>query len=285
MIRNRFWKLNEKRDQMIAFPNAKINLGLSVIEKRPDNYHNLETLFYPVGLKDVLEVVHNKGGKESYTWNNTGLQIDAPAEENICIKALDLLKKDHEIGPVQVHLHKVIPFGAGLGGGSSDGAAMLMLLNDLFELNISREKLKKYAAVLGADCAFFIDNEPSFAKGIGDELEAVDIDLRGYYLVLVVPPVHVSTANAYKYVIPAVPEFRVKEVIKLPVEEWKDKLKNDFEESVFTGFPELKEMKYYLYDRGAVYASMSGSGSSLFGLFREKPDIVISNSFVWIEKL
>ncbi|NPA35957.1 MAG: 4-(cytidine 5'-diphospho)-2-C-methyl-D-erythritol kinase [Chlorobi bacterium] len=269
---------------MISFPNAKINLGLSVVEKRRDNYHNIETVFFPIGLKDVLEVVHSEGS-EPYEWSSSGLEIDAPPEKNICIKALDVLKKDFSIGPVKVHLHKVIPFGAGLGGGSADGAAMLMLLNDLFELGIDKDELKRYAVKLGADCSFFIDNESRFATGIGDMLYPVEVNLSGYYLGLVVPPVHVSTPEAYRYVTPRVPDYRVNELINLPAEEWKGKLKNDFEDSVFKQYPELKKLKYYLYDKGAVYASMSGSGSSVFGIFREKPEIDETKGFVWIEKL
>jgi len=269
---------------MIAFPNAKINLGLNVVEKRPDNYHNIETVFIPVGLKDILEVVHHNESQEPYVMENTGLKVDAPASENICVKALELIRKDHNIGPVKIHLHKVIPFGAGLGGGSSDGAEMLKLLNDLFELKLSNGQLKKYAVQLGADCPFFIDNKPVYASGIGEILSPVEMDLSGYYFVLIVPGVHVSTPQAYQYVKPARPEFPVKEVVCLPPEEWKEKLKNDFEASVFKQFPEIEKVKDYLYNEGAVYASMSGSGSSVYGLFREKPEPEYENAFVCMEE-
>ncbi len=270
---------------MISFPNAKINLGLSVIEKRPDNYHNLETVFMPIGLKDILEVVHNKDGNEPYIWNNTGIIVDAPAEKNICIKALELLKVDFDIDPVQLHLHKNIPFGAGLGGGSADGASMLMLLNDLFELGLSTKQLKKYAVQLGADCSFFIDNTPQYATGIGDILEPIVLNLSGFHLVLLVPNIHVSTPDAYKFVIPANPELSIRDIIELPLHQWKDRLVNDFEKSVFRQYPKIEELKKYLYHIGAEYVSMSGSGSSVFGLFVQKPEIDIDDCFVWTEKL
>ena len=270
---------------MIAFPNAKINLGLNVIEKRQDNYHNIETVFIPIGLKDILEVVHNTENNEPYTFNNTGLKIGAPASENICVKALDLIRKDHNIGPVKIHLHKVVPFGAGLGGGSSDGAFMLKLLNDLFELGLNNEELKEYAVQLGADCPFFIDNEPVFATGIGEVMFPLKLDMSGYYFVLVVPEIHVSTPDAYRFVTPQRPQYSVNEVVKQPVGEWKGKIKNDFEDSVFKQYPKIKEIKDHLYEKGAVYASMSGSGSSVYGFFREKPEIKIDNSFIWTEQL
>jgi len=270
---------------MISFPNAKINLGLSVVEKRPDNYHNIETVFLPTGLKDILEVVHNKGGEKPYEWSSTGIVIDTPPENNICIKALELLKADFNIGSVKIHLHKVIPFGAGLGGGSADAAAMLVLLNEMFELRLSQKQLKRYAVQIGADCPFFIDNTPQFATGIGDVLTPIDIDLTGYYLAILVPDVHVSTPDAYRFVKPVEPEFKISDVIKLPVHEWRGKLINDFEESVFKQYPEINKLKEYLYDAGAEYASMSGSGSSVFGLFAKKPELNINNCFVWTEEI
>ena len=270
---------------MISFPNAKINLGLSVVEKRQDNYHNIETVFLPTGLKDILEVVHNEGGEKPYEWSSTGIVIDTPPENNICIKALELLKADFNIGSVKIHLHKVIPFGAGLGGGSADAAAMLVLLNEMFELRLSQKQLKRYAVQIGADCPFFIDNTPQFATGIGDVLTPIDIDLTGYYLAILVPDVHVSTPDAYRFVKPVEPEFKISDVIKLPVHEWRGKLINDFEESVFKQYPEINKLKEYLYDAGAEYASMSGSGSSVFGLFAKKTELNIDNCFVWTEEI
>ncbi len=270
---------------MISFPNAKINLGLSVTEKRPDSYHNIETLFFPIGLNDVLEVVHNIGSNKPFVWSSTGIVIDTPPENNICIKALNLLKADFDIEPVKVHLHKNIPFGAGLGGGSSDASSMLILLNDLFELGLSTEQLKKYAVQLGADCPFFIDKTPQYATGIGDVLNVVNLNLSGYYLVLLVPEIHVSTPEAYKFVKPGQPEFRIKELIKMPLHEWRGKLVNDFENSVFMQYPQINRLKEYLYNIGADYASMSGSGSSVFGLFVQKPKIDLDNCFIWTEEI
>lgn len=269
---------------MITFPNAKINLGLNVVEKRPDNYHNIETVFIPLGLKDILEVVHNTESEAPYMMENTGIVVDAPVQENICVKALELLKKDFDIGPVKIHLHKVIPFGAGLGGGSSDGANMLKLVNDFFELELTNGRLKKYAVQLGADCPFFIENRPVFATGIGDITEPVDINLSGYYFVLIIPDIKVSTPEAYRYVKPKTPEYDLREIIKLPVEEWKGKIINDFEHSVFKQYPGIKKVKDYLYESGAVYASMSGSGSSVYGFFRGKPDLKSNNMFVWVQE-
>ncbi len=270
---------------MISFPNAKINLGLSVVEKRPDSYHNIETVFYPIGLRDILEVVYNDGAEEPYVWSSTGIVIDTPPENNICIKALELLKADFDIGSVKIHLHKVIPFGAGLGGGSADAASMLVLLNSMFELNLSEEQLKKYAVQIGADCPFFIDNTPQYATGIGDLLENIDIDLSGWHLLLLVPDVHVSTPDAYKFIKPGKPKFCVKDTVKQPLREWKGRLNNDFEQSVFMQYSQINELKKYLYNIGAEYASMSGSGSSVFGIFAEKPSVNIKNCFVWTEEI
>ncbi len=269
---------------MIAFPNAKINLGLNIVEKRPDNYHNIQSVFVPLALKDILEVVHNTEDDLPFTMKNTGIPVNVPAKENICVRALELLKDDFDIGPVKIHLHKVIPFGAGLGGGSSDAANMLRLLNDLFELGLTSEQLKGYAVKLGADCPFFVENKPAYVTGIGEIMTPVDIDLKGCYIVLIIPKVHVSTPEAYRFVKPQKPEYQLKETLKLPVEQWKDKIVNGFEESVFKQFPEIKNVKDYLYERGAVYASMSGSGSSVYGLFREKPEIKVEDAFIHIER-
>jgi 4-diphosphocytidyl-2-C-methyl-D-erythritol kinase len=270
---------------MIRFPNAKINLGLNVVNKRPDGYHNIETVFYPIGLKDVLEIVHLRNSVESYSWNNSGMSIDAPAEENICIKALKLVKREFDLDPIQVQLHKVIPFGAGLGGGSADGANMLLLLNDFFELDLAKSRLHELALQLGADCPFFIENTPHLATGIGEVLEPISIDLSGYHLLLVVPFIHVSTPEAYRYVQPQVPELSLKAVIQQPVDTWKEQLANSFETSVFKQYPGIRDIKNKLYESGAVYASMSGSGSSVFGLFHHAPDLHFEDAFVWKETL
>lgn len=266
---------------MIAFPNAKINLGLNIINKRPDGYHNIETVFYPIPLHDVLEVVHAPAGERPHTWQNSGLAIDAPAHENICIKAFNLVKKNYEISPIAIQLHKVIPFGAGLGGGSSDAAFMIKLLDQFFKLGIPMKEQKKMASHLGADCTFFIENRPALGSGIGDQLTPIDLNLKGYHLILVKPNIHVSTPEAYQGVTPGKPKKTVLEIIQLPVEQWRNNLVNDFEEPVFRKHPAIAAIKEHLYDKGALYASMSGSGSSVFALFKKAIHIEIENCFVW----
>jgi 4-diphosphocytidyl-2-C-methyl-D-erythritol kinase len=186
---------------------------------------------------------------------------------------------------VKIHLHKVIPFGAGLGGGSADAASMLVLLNSMFDLNLSKDQLKRYAVQIGADCPFFIDNTPQYATGIGDLLENIDVDLSGWHLLLLVPDIHVATPDAYKFIKPGMPKYRVKDIVKQPLHKWKKRLNNDFEQSVFIQYPQINELKEYLYNIGAEYASMSGSGSSVFGLFAEKPAIDINNCFVWTDEI
>ncbi len=266
---------------MIAFPNAKINLGLNIINKRTDGYHNIETVFYPIPLNDVLEVVHKPVSEEFYTWHNSGLYIDAPAEQNICIKALNLVRKRYEITPIAIQLHKIIPFGAGLGGGSADGAAMIQLLNQLFELEMVEDEQLKIAAQLGADCPFFVINQPTFASGIGDRLTPISLSLKGFHLALIKPEIHISTPEAYSGVTPSVPEVGLSEIIGRPITEWRHLLKNDFEISIFKKYPLIAEIKQHLYDCGAVYASMSGSGSSVFGLFEHPVKINWPNCYMW----
>ena len=252
---------------MISFPNAKINLGLHVVERRSDGYHNLESLFYPVELCDILEVIPG----ERFGFQSTGLTIEGPEEEHLVVRAWRLLQKRFDLPPVRIHLHKVIPIGAGLGGGSSDGAFMLKMANDLFMLGMTEAKLEEMAAALGADCPFFIGNRAALATGTGNILQPVDLDLSGYKIVIVKPPLAVSTGMAYKVVTPRRPDHTVAEVVTRPVEEWKELLVNDFEEHVFAMFPEIGTIREELFRLGAVYASMSGSGSSVYGLFREIP--------------
>jgi len=252
---------------MISFPNAKINLGLHVVERRSDGYHNLESLFYPVELCDILEVIPG----ERFGFQSTGLTIKGPEEENLVVRAWRLLQKRFDLPPVRIHLHKVIPIGAGLGGGSSDGAFMLKMANDLFMLGMTEAKLEEMAAALGADCPFFIGNRAALATGTGNILQPVDLDLSGYKIVIVKPPLAVSTGMAYKVVTPRRPDHTVAEVVTRPVEEWKELLVNDFEEHVFAMFPEIGTIREELCRLGAIYASMSGSGSSVYGLFREIP--------------
>ena len=259
---------------MITYPNAKINLGLNIVEKRPDGYHNLETVFYPINLQDALEVTDLEGEGE-YALKVSGTPIEGELDNNLVVKAYRLLKKDFpNMGPINIHMYKHIPTGAGLGGGSADAAFMLKLLNDKFKLNLSTEKLEEYAAILGADCAFFIQNKPVFASGIGNIFEEINLSLKGYYLVLVKPDIFVSTKDAFANISPMKPIHSLKEIIRMPVETWRATMKNDFEDSVFKKFPEIAAIKDKLYDMGAIYASMSGSGSSVFGIFREQVEHV-----------
>lgn len=264
---------------MICFPNAKINLGLNVVGKRPDGYHNIETVFFPIPVKDALEIVRAK--KQSFT--QTGIPVDAPAEKNLVIKALNLLKTKYDIPPLEIHLLKAIPFGAGLGGGSADAAFMLKLVNDFCQLGILPDELEKMAASIGADCPFFIRNTPVFATGTGNIFESVELSLKDYHLCLVKPDIAVSTPEAYSQVTPAAPAVSLKEIITRPVGEWKEQMVNDFEKSVFSKHPAIGRIKEALYQVGAVYASMSGSGSSVFGLF-EAPTLLkdqFKDCFVW----
>ena len=259
---------------MITYPNAKINLGLNIVEKRPDGYHNLETVFYPINLQDALEV-NLLEGEEDFSLKVSGVPIEGEPENNLVVKAYRLLKKDYpEMPAIDIHMYKHIPTGAGLGGGSADAAFMIKLLNDKFKLNLSIEKMEEYAAILGADCAFFIQNKPVFATGIGNIFEPIQLSLKGYYLVLVKPDIFVSTKDAFANIIPTQPTQSLKEIIRMPVETWRATMKNDFEDSVFQKFPEIAAIKDKLYDLGAVYASMSGSGSSVYGIFREQVEFV-----------
>ena len=252
---------------MLTFPNAKINLGLNITEKRPDGYHNLETIFYPVPIEDALEINILNKGNGKFRLHQAGLEIEEEAESNLVVKAYKLLDDRFNLPPVDIHLFKHIPSGAGLGGGSSDAAFMLKLLNDHFQLELSEEQLEVYAATLGADCAFFIKNKPTYAEGIGNLFSPIELSLSGYQIMIVKPNVFVSTREAFSNIHPHRPEYPVKEAILRPVAEWKDILINDFEASVFPQHPVIEEIKEELYHQGAIYASMSGSGSSVFGLF------------------
>ena len=254
---------------MVIFPNAKINIGLNVTSRRPDGYHNLETVFYPVKIKDVLELIP----AEELSFQSSGLGILGNVEDNLCIKGYHLLKKDFDLPPVKIHLHKHIPVGAGLGGGSADAAFFIRLIDQQFRLGLTKEAMMNYARQLGADCAFFIENKPVFAFERGDEFEPVKLDLSAYHIVLVMPPAHVSTAEAYRGVKPAPVKQSLIELIDLPVAQWKNYIKNDFEESVFKNHPVIRGVKAALYEAGAIYASMSGSGASVFGIFVKKPDL------------
>lgn len=249
---------------MIAFPNAKINIGLNVTRKREDGYHDLETIFYPLLIRDAVEIIE----ADELQFSSTGIVIPGNADENICLKAYNLLKRDYDLPPLHIHLHKNIPIGAGLGGGSADAAFLIKLLNDKFNLGLSIADMENYARRIGADCAFFISNKSVYAFGKGDVFEDIDLDLSAYYKVLVMPPVHVSTQDAYAGIKPKLAQTSLKELVSLPIENWKDSVKNDFEDSVFVKYPVISDLKKALYDHGAAYASMSGSGASVYGLFK-----------------
>lgn len=262
---------------MITFPCAKINLGLNIVSKRPDGYHYLETVFYPIPLTDALEIKYmdEKFPSESpCDLKITGNDVDCNEEDNLVIKAYQLLAADFQLPRVHAHLVKRIPTQAGLGGGSSDAAYMIRLLDERFRLNIGIPEMERYAAKLGADCAFFITADPSYAEGIGDVLMPADVPgagLGGYYLAVVKPSVAVSTRDAYAAIVPKTPTKCCRDIVRQPIETWKDELVNDFEAPIFAMHPELAAIKQSLYDAGAVYAAMSGSGSALFGIFREQP--------------
>jgi 4-diphosphocytidyl-2-C-methyl-D-erythritol kinase len=254
---------------MIVFPNAKINIGINITSRRPDGYHNIETIFYPLPIYDALEAIP---GKE-LTFQSSGLEIPGSADDNLCIKGYHLIKKDYDIPPLNIHLLKHIPIGAGLGGGSANAAFFIKLVNNLFNLKLTTDHMLDYARQLGADCAFFIENKPLFAFEKGDQFESIRLDLSKYKIILVMPPVHVSTGEAYRGVKPAPVKDSLYELIAEPIQEWKYFIKNDFEESVFKNHPVIRGVKAALYDAGALYASMSGSGASVFGIFNDKPDL------------
>lgn len=252
---------------MITFPNAKINLGLSIVRKRTDGFHDLETVFYPVSLRDSLEIHPSSDKNEKFVLHQYGKTIAGNHENNLVVKAYLLLDKEFGLPPIDIYLYKNIPSGAGLGGGSADAAFMLKLLNERFQLNLPDNQLEEYASVLGADCAFFIQNQPIFAEGIGNIFSPVHLSLKGYRIVIVKPDVFISTKEAFANIHPHQPEHSIKEIIQKPVQEWKELLVNDFEDSLFPHYPIIRNLKEKLYEHGAIYASMSGSGSSVFGLF------------------
>jgi len=251
---------------MIVFPNAKINIGLNVVARRPDGFRNLESCFYPLQWQDALEVVPS--GEKQFTLS--GIPVPGAAETNLCELAYDLLRTDFNIPPVTMHLHKNIPIGAGMGGGSADAAFALRLFNDLFKLNLSLEILENYARRLGSDCAFFIRNKPVFARERGDVFEAIDLDLSGYYCLIVYPDIHITTAEAFGLVKTEAPEYNLKDSLTEDITTWKDKVKNSFEVALFPKYSVLVELKDFLYNQGAIYAAMTGSGSAIYGLFREE---------------
>ena len=263
-------------NQNICFPIAKINLGLNVVEKRSDGYHNLQTVFYPVPIKDALEI-HSMDDAFPSNYDCdlkvTNITIDGDEQRNLVVRAYQMLKQDFPTLPrIHTHLWKGIPTQAGMGGGSSDCAYMLLLLNQQFQLGLTDEQLMQYAAKLGADCAFFILSRPCYAEGIGEKLQPIDMSLNGYHIAVVRPDIPVPTKEAFSRIHPHYPAQNCRETVMQPVETWRETLVNDFEESVFALHPEIGDIKQQLYDMGATYAAMSGSGSALFGLFKECPD-------------
>lgn len=285
---------------MIQYPNAKINLGLNVLSRRPDHFHEIETVLIPVNLCDALEII--PAPDNSFEFSSSGLSVPGETSDNLCIRAFQLLsdelskkgnktpptrnKGKHGLAPVKIHLHKIIPMGAGLGGGSSDGAFTLKILNELFELGLSLKQLNVYAGQLGSDAVFFIEDKPVFASGRGALLTNFNIDLSGYHLAVVKPDIHIATAKAYSMLSPKKPEKPLRQVVAQPMESWKTELVNDFEEAIFAEFPIIREIKQKLYEAGAVYASLSGSGSALFGIFGETPDIkdFFPDCYTWVSK-
>jgi 4-diphosphocytidyl-2-C-methyl-D-erythritol kinase len=275
---------------MISFPNCKINLGLYITEKRTDGFHNLETIFYPIPLTDVLEILpHQTPNNNNSTYTTTGLDINIKTEQNICYKAYQLLKKDFpNLPPIQLHLHKIIPTGAGLGGGSANGAFTLSMLNKIFALQLSKNALINYALQLGSDCPFFIYNTPCYATGRGEMLSTININLNNYFIVLVNPGIHVNTGWAFTQIMPEPPANNLQDAITLPVELWKENISNQFELPISKAYPEIKNIVNYLYQQGASYAAMSGSGSTCFGLFKKEADVSLNFSsryFVYKKEL
>ena len=269
---------------MVVFPNCKINLGLHVVRKREDGYHDLETIFYPLSLRDALEVVRRETANvkreipedAAVSLQMSGLTVQGKPEDNLCVKAYNLLKKDFpQLGDIDLYLHKAIPMGAGLGGGSADGAFTLQALNDKFQLNLSSEKLFDYALQLGSDCPFFIINKPCYATGRGELLQSIQLDLSAYSFLVVHPSVHINTGWAFSQLTPAPSTQSLPEIIQQPVANWRNNLINDFEAPVCKHHPELQAIKDALYKDGALYASMTGSGSCFYGIFPKDqlPDI------------
>ena len=254
---------------MVLFPNAKINIGLNIIGKRADGFHNLETIFFPVTIKDAVEIIENKNASKEVIFSSTGNNVDVQDDDNLCVKAVWLLKNDFILPPLKIHLHKNIPMGAGMGGGSADASAVLLLLNKKFQLNISTEKLLEYALLLGSDCPFFIINKPCFANGRGEVLQEIKLDLSAYKIMIVHPGIHINTSEAFAHLNANnfSPAAELMEQIKMDITLWKNNIKNNFETSVFIKHPAIAKIKEIMYASGAIYSSMSGSGSAVYGIF------------------
>lgn len=269
---------------MVSFPNAKINLGLQVIRKRADGYHDLETVFYPIkGLQDALEIVHGDVADENPVFTTSGLAINGDNKDNLCIKAYHLLKKDFpSLPPIQMHLHKNIPMGAGMGGGSADGAFTLDLLNRQFKLELTQEQLIAYALELGSDCPFFVINQPCFATGRGEQLERINVDLSNYTILLINPGIHIPTGWAFGQLTPQSSADNCKTITQAPVNTWRNRLINDFEAPVMSSYPAIRSIKDHLYETGAIYASMTGTGSTVYGIFEKDhtPTLTLPNNYL-----
>jgi len=268
---------------MIFFPKAKINLGLNITMKRPDGFHNIETIFYPVGICDALEFVVSPPRVKKDSLNLSGIETVVDPEQNIILQAVRKLRESHDFPYLRIHLHKAIPVGAGLGGGSSDASSILKAINRCFSLKIEPARLKELALGLGSDCPFFIDSIPSFASGRGEVLKPIKPILSGYYLLLLNPGIGINTKEAYNNCHPAQPSASLRQLISKPVAKWKDLIKNDFEEYAFIKHPEIGKLKADLYNSGALFSLMSGSGSSVYGIYREKPRVPgkLRASLIW----
>lgn len=266
---------------MLSFPNAKINLGLNIIEKRPDGFHNIETVFYPIELKDALEFVVKANGQTSLSIS--GIKVDGDTSNNLVIKAYNLLSNNFSLPALDIYLQKEIPLGAGLGGGSADAAYLLVMLNTHFNLGLSVAALEGYAEKIGADCPFFIQNKPVYATGKGEEMNSIKLSLEGYYITLVKPNIHIDTALAYSLCKPQQPPVNLQDIINRPISAWKGLMKNDFEAPIIDLHPSIGAIKNTLFEKGAIYASMSGSGSSVFGIFKHEIEMKnhFPNCFIW----
>lgn len=254
---------------MVLFPNAKINIGLHILAKRPDGFHELETCFFHVPWTDILEITPS----QQVEFSSSGLPIAGEVQNNLCLRAYHALSQDFKLSPVHIHLHKIIPMGAGLGGGSADAAFTLMGLRDLFELPLTNEQLVPYAQQLGSDCAFFLFQQAQLGKGKGDELSPIACSLQGHHVVLIYPNFGISTQEAYSQVKPQAATYNLTQSIQEPIEHWKEQISNDFELSLFPKYPILNQIKQDLYKQGAIYAAMSGSGSTIFGIFKKEVDL------------
>jgi len=265
---------------MLVFPNCKINLGLNITQKREDGFHNIETVFYPINWCDALEIIESEATGTGFEFSHSGLKIEGNTEDNLIYKAWKLLTQIKSIPPIKVHLHKTLPMGAGLGGGSADAAFFITLANKQFNLGLSEQQKTSIASQLGSDCSFFINNEPVFATGKGNEFSDINIDLSQYYILLVYPNIHSNTKDAYAGITPAPSKTSLKHIIEnTDIYKWRYELSNDFETTVFIKYPQIKKLKEDLYASGAIYACMSGSGSSVFGIFDKQPPLNFDSSY------